>query len=65
MDFYKIISEERKRQGMSAYRLAKLAGVTQNAIAFWERGERSISLENADRVLTALGVEMTIGKANV
>ena len=38
------------------------ASFTKRAIQYWEKGKKSISLENADRLLTALSVEIKIGK---
>lgn len=61
-EFSKILRENRKQRGISQNELAKKAGFTKRAIQYWEKGEKSISLENADRLLTALGVEIKIGK---
>lgn len=61
-EFSIILRENRKQRGISQSELAKKAGFTKRAIQYWEKGEKSISLENADRLLTALGVEIKIGK---
>jgi transcriptional regulator with XRE-family HTH domain len=61
-EFSKILRENRKQRGISQNELAKKAGFTKRAIQYWEKGAKSISLENADRLLTALGVEIKIGK---
>ena len=57
-----LIDEGRNKQGMSKAELAQLIGCTQRAIRYWERGERSISLDMADKALKALGLSATIGK---
>lgn len=61
-EFSIILRENRKQRGISQSELAKKAGFTKRAIQYWEKGKKSISLENADRLLTALGVEIKIGK---
>lgn len=60
--FSKFLRESRKQKGFSQSELAKKSGFTKRAIQYWEKGKKSISLENADRLLTALGVEIKIGK---
>ena len=47
---------------MSRYKLAQLTGLSGRAISYWEEERRSISMENADKILKALGVTYTIGK---
>lgn len=61
-EFSKFLRESRKQKGFSQSELAKESGFTKRAIQYWEKGKKSISLENADRLLTALGVEIKIGK---
>lgn len=61
-EFAEILLKSRKQKGLSQSELAKESGFTKRAIQYWEKGEKSISLENADRLLTALGVEIKIGK---
>ena len=56
------IREVRETQGLSKYRLAKMADVSQTTLAKWENGETGINLECADRVLKALGVSYVIGE---
>jgi transcriptional regulator with XRE-family HTH domain len=53
--------KSRKQKGFSQSELAKKAGFTKRAIQYWEKGEKSISLENADKLFKALGVQITIG----
>lgn len=62
MEIGKIIEKERKKQHLSKYKLAKMAGVTETAIRYWESGERTMNISSADKVLKALGVTVTIGK---
>lgn len=61
MKLERIIRDERIKQGLSHEKLAMAAGVSKRAIIYWEHGEREISLENADKVLKALNVSLTIG----
>lgn len=61
MNVGEILREQRTRQGMSHDRLAKAAGVSKRSLIYWEQGEREISLDNADKVFTALGVTIKIG----
>lgn len=61
-EFAEILLKSRKQKGFSQSELAKKSGFTKRAIQYWEKGNKSISLENADRLLTALGVEIKIGK---
>lgn len=56
-----IIKEERKKLGMSAQKLADMVGVSRRAIVAWESGERNITLSNADKVFSELGMVYTIG----
>lgn len=61
-EFAEILLKSRKQKGLSQSELAKKSGFTKRAIQYWEKGKKSISLENADRLLTALSVEIKIGK---
>ena len=51
----------RKSKNITKYALAKKTGFTYRAILNWEQAKNNISLENADKLLKALGVEITIG----
>lgn len=64
-EFSKFLRESRKQKGFSQSELAKKSGFTKRAIQYWEKGKKSISLENADRLLTALSVEIKIGKTEI
>lgn len=64
MDLSKIgivIKTERTKQGISVQELAELIQTTDRTIYYWENGQRKPSLEYADRVLKALGIQITIG----
>lgn len=62
MELGKILEEERIKKGISRRRLAEMAGVTNRAIIYWENGEKSMSIESADKVFKVLGISVTIGK---
>ena len=42
--------------------ISRKTGFSRYSIIKWEKGEMSISLENADKLLQVLGVEITIGE---
>ena len=56
-----MISKERVKNNLSRKKLAEKIGCTSRAIAYWESGKRSISLENADKIFKALNIRITIG----
>lgn len=60
-EFAEILSKNRKLRGLSQRELAERTGFTVRAIQYWEKGVKNISLENADKLLKALGTEITIG----
>lgn len=60
-EFSKFLRESRKQKGFSQSELARKSGFTRRAIQYWEKGEKSISLENADKLLKALGIQLIIG----
>lgn len=59
--FARFFKKARESKGVSKYALAKKTGFTYRAIVNWEQGKDNILLENADKLLKALGVELTIG----
>ncbi len=61
MKFDELIKKERIKQGMSQKKLAEAAGVTIRAIAYWENGQRLMSVENADKVFKALNIQVVLG----
>jgi transcriptional regulator with XRE-family HTH domain len=60
----KIIKEERAKQGLSAMKLANMAGVTDVTIFNYEKEKRNPTLEHTDKILKALGVSLIIGAYN-
>ena len=60
--FGEIIKEARLSQGMSIWELAQKSDIQPNTIRYWESGERNPTLDNAERVLEALNMSLTIGK---
>lgn len=52
------LREIRLKKGISQERLAELAGLHRTYVSSVERGGRNISLENIDRLATALGEPM-------
>lgn len=50
------LREIRKTQGLSSPKLAKMVGVTPEAITYIERSERALTLEMAKKLGNALGV---------
>lgn len=59
--FSKILRNVRESKGITKCELAKRTGFSRQAIHNWEKGTDSISLENADKLLKALGATMMIG----
>ena len=60
-EFAKILKKAREEENITQIELAHKTGFTNRSIIFWEQGKKNISLENADKLLKALGVEITIG----
>lgn len=63
-EFGELIRAERVKKGITQTELAKMSGFTRVAINYWEHQSRAITLENADRLLKALDIEVRIGKKN-
>ena len=63
MHFGNILKDIFENTGHTVPTLAKKAGVTGRSLRYYLRGERSPSLEIADKILKAAGVELTIGGA--
>ena len=61
MDFAKLVIQGLKKNGWSAAELARRTDLTDRAIQFYVTGEREPSLSNANDVLAALGMSVTIG----
>lgn len=63
MDFREILKDVMEKTGHTPRTLSVAAGITDRSIQYYLRGERSPSLEMADKILRAAGVELTIGGA--
>ena len=63
MEFKDRLLQYRQSKGMSVYRLSKLSGLPESTIRSYEQGVMP-TLDKADALLKALGVELTIGKEN-
>ncbi len=64
MKIGELIEKERIKNNISKAKLAKKVGCTSRAIDYWENAERSISLENADKIFKALGTTINIGNGS-
>ena len=53
------IKAEIERQGLTAYRVAKMAGIKPDVVSRFLSGERDILLATADKIAAALGLVMT------
>lgn len=62
MNLEKIMKQERIKQGLSQENLAKAAGVSKRAIAYWENGTRKMNLASADQIFKALHKTIVIGE---
>ena len=45
------IREERIKQGISIRKLAQMAGCSDRAIVYWEKGEKDITINMSDKML--------------
>ena len=61
MNLEKILKDERIKQGLSQKALAEMAGVAKRSIIYWENGEKSMSVDSADKVFKALRIAITLG----
>lgn len=59
--FGEILRKARESKELSQSELARQTGVHRRSIIYWEQGTQNISLENADKLLKAAGVEFKIG----
>ena len=60
-EFSQLLLKTRQEKEISQRELSRRTGFTTRAIQYWETEQRQISLENADKLLKALGVEIKIG----
>lgn len=62
MNFKELLIKERNKRGITIGYLSVLSGIPKTTIQNYENGTMP-SLEKADKLLRALGVEITIGKS--
>lgn len=60
--FAEKIKNKRKEIGKSTLDIAKAVGCSRRSVMYWEKNERNISLEHAEKVLAALGYHIEIVK---
>jgi transcriptional regulator with XRE-family HTH domain len=58
LTFAKRIKEARTSQGISQEKLAELCGLHRTYVSSVERGERNITVDNMERLASALGVDL-------
>lgn len=58
--FGEFLKRVREAKGLTKTELAKRSGFTLRAVQYWEQGRKNITLENATRLLDALGMELVI-----
>lgn len=56
-----VLKNARESAGVNKCELSRKTGFSVRAIHYWEKGEQRISLEDADKILKALNVELKIG----
>jgi len=63
MEFHYKIGEhlraERKRSGYTQFELAEDAGISINALGHYERGEKSMTINNLNLILNVLGLPLS------
>ena len=59
-NFGEVLRQAREAQGLTKTELAERSGFTLRAVQYWEQGRKNITLENAVRLLDALGLELVI-----
>ena len=57
-EVFRLLREERERQGLSKYALANKTGLSQQAIGYVERGTISPALDTILRIARALNVDL-------
>lgn len=57
-----LISKERKCQGVSISELCRIIGCSRESYYCWERGDKNIKINTADKALKALGISYILGK---
>lgn len=62
--FGEFLKHLREAKGITKSELTRRSGFTLRAIQYWEQGKKNISLENAKKLLEALGLEFKIIERN-
>lgn len=62
-DFVETVKTERKKRGLSQYKLAKECGVSREMISKLELGMHNPKLDTILSILKTLGLELVIKKA--
>ena len=62
-DFGEWLKAKRKAQKLTQRELAEKCGICRECICWWENGKNSPTLENADKLVKALGTSLTIGES--
>lgn len=62
MNFGEAVKKERERRGISRYRLSKMSGVSLTLLGYYERGERTPTIDKANQICRALEWEFVLGK---
>lgn len=57
--FGEVVREARKKSGLSQEELADLAGLHRTYIGMIERGEKNITMLNAEKIAVALGMKLS------
>jgi transcriptional regulator with XRE-family HTH domain len=55
----RVIKERRLALDLSIYALSQKSGVSQQAIAYYEKGDRRPTIEGLSKVATGLGMELS------
>jgi transcriptional regulator with XRE-family HTH domain len=58
MSFRKIIQREARRQKLSGYRIAKLAGLNKRTVQLYLAGDNDMAGERLAKIAEALGLEL-------
>ena len=64
IDIYEKVKDEILKSDMTIREIADKAGITDRAIQYWLKGERTMTIENAQCVLAVLGKELRVEDRN-
>ena len=63
MNFWDLIVEKMGDKEISAYKVSQLTGVPYTTIVSYRNGHQP-TIEKADKILSALGITVTLGEAH-